>query len=317
MRIVFMGTPPFAVPSLRSLVQAGHPVALVVTRPDKPRRTRSSPPEPSAVKQAALELGIGVLQPDTARDPELSALLREAAPDAIVVVAFGQVLPAAILEIPPKWCINLHASLLPAYRGAAPIARSILAGDVRTGATTMRMDRGLDTGDLLLSRAIVIEADETAGELTARLADLGAGLLVETLARHETGSLTPVPQDSGRATLAPAIRRADGVLRWEEPATTLACRVRGCHPWPLATAGLRGAPIQVLRAGVDASPHEPGGPPGQILEVSQGRIVVTCGSGSFLEILELRFPGRRAMSARDALNGRLVSPGDCFTPPSA
>jgi methionyl-tRNA formyltransferase len=317
MRIVFMGTPPFAVPSLRALVQAGHPVALVVTRPDKPRRTRSSPPEPSAIKQAACEMGIGVLQSETARDPELSALLREAAPDAIIVVAYGQVLPAAILEIPPKWCINLHASLLPAYRGAAPIARAILAGEVQTGATTMRMDRGLDTGDLLLSRAIAIRAEETAGELTARLAEVGAELLVETLSRHEAGSLAPVPQDAGRATLAPALRRADGILRWEEPAVTLACRVRGCHPWPLATAGLRGSPVQILRARVDATPREAGGAPGQILGLTPGRVVVTCGAASFLEILELCFPGRRAISARDALNGRLVGPDDCFTPPPA
>ncbi len=312
-----MGTPPFAVPSLRQLVQAGHPVELVVTRPDKPRRTQSSRPEPSAVKQAARDMGIEVLQPDTARDPELPARLRAAAPEAIVVVAYGQVLPVAILEIPPKWCINLHASLLPAYRGAAPIARAILAGEARTGATTMRMDRGLDTGDLLLSREIAIGAEETAGELTSRLSEVGADLLVETLARHQAGSLHPVPQDSARATLAPPLRRADGFLHWEEPAAELVCRVRGCHPWPLAAAGLRDAPVQILRARVDAAPREPGAAPGQILQAPQGRIVVACGSSSFLEILELCFPGRRAMSARDALNGRLVSPGDRFTPPPA
>ena len=324
MRLVFMGTPEFAVPSLCGLA-AGHDLVLVVTRPDRPRVRKSARSEPSPVKREALRLGVPVLQPESVREPELHAAVHDLSPDAIIVVAFGQILPPALLDLPPRWCINLHASLLPAYRGAAPIARAIMAGEIKTGVSTMRMDRGLDTGDVLLSQECAIAPGESAGELTDRLALLGAELLTRTMALHADDRLRPFPQDSARATFAPTLAPRDGLIDWTRPAASVSCQVRGCNPWPAARAGLRGQPVQILRAvplasgdpvrGLDRS-SPTGAAPGRVIDTGEGRLIVACGQDSLLEILELRFPGRRAVTALDAVNGRQVGAGDHFTSPA-
>jgi methionyl-tRNA formyltransferase len=316
MRLVFMGTPEFAVPSLEALQAAGHEPVAVVTRPDRPRRHGGAAPEASPVKTAATRLGLAVLQPVTLRDPEFTAALAREAPEAIVVVAFGLLLPPAVLALPPRGCVNVHASLLPRWRGAAPIARAIMAGERRTGVTTMRMDRGLDTGDILLARSCAIAPGETAGELTARLAVLGAGLLVETLAALASGTIEAQAQDGAAATWAPALTRADARIDWSADAAAVAGRILGCNPWPVAEAGLRGARLQILRGvaerdTVGASPS----PTGTVLEAAGERIVVACAPGTRLRIETLRLPGRREQSARDAINGRLVRQGDLLTPP--
>jgi len=316
MRIVFMGTPEFAVPALQALPGAGHDLVAVVTRPDRPRRHGGAAPEPSPVKSAAARLGLPVEQPETMRDPAFVAALTGAAPEAIVVVAFGRILPPEILALPPRGCVNVHASLLPRYRGAAPIARAIMAGETGTGVTTMRMERGLDTGDILLERICAIGPGETAGELTTRLASIGADLLVETLTALAAGALTPRPQDHANATWAPPMGRADARLDWSAPAMAVAGRILGCNPWPIAEAGLRGGRIQILRAVAEPGP-DPGAmaPAGTVLEAAGERIVVACAPASRVRILTLRLPGRRSLSARDAINGRMVRQGDLFTPP--
>ena len=319
MRLVFMGTPDFAIPALRALARAGHAVATVVTQPDRPRRSRASPPEPSPVRAEAQALGIPVLAPESVKEPAVVEGLQAIGPEAVIVVAYGQILPPEVLRIPPRGCINLHASLLPKYRGAAPVAHAILAGDKVTGVTTMKMERGLDTGDILLQRECAIGLAETAGELTARLAVLGADLLVETLALLERGALEPRKQNPAEATQAPSLKRADGLIDWSRGATEIADRVRACHPWPLAHSWLHGEPVNVLRAEVgfeDTTPPSPRPAPGQILEAGES-IVVQCQEQGRVRILDLQFPGRRAMPARDAVNGRLVRVGDVFGHPPA
>jgi methionyl-tRNA formyltransferase len=315
MRLVFMGTPEFAVPSLRALGRAGEEIAAVVTQPDRPRRSRASPPEPSPVKEEARRHGLPVLQPSTLADPEFEARLRALDPEAILVVAFGQILPPSVLAIPPRWCINLHASILPRYRGAAPIARAIMAGERVTGVTTMKMDRGLDTGDILLQRECAIGLVETTGELTGRLAEIGAGLLVETLALNARGSLEPRPQDPRLASPAPRLSREDGRIDWSRGAEEIARRIRACNPWPIASSPLGGRVVQFLRAEVSLA-SSAGLPapaaPGQVIEAGTKRIVIQCRGESRLAILELRVPGGRTLSPGDAVNGRLVRVGDTF-----
>ncbi len=314
MRIVFMGTPGFALPSLRQLRRAGHDLSAVVTRPDRPRRRQSGPPEPSPVRVEAEGAGLPVLAPESAREPAFIGSLKGLGPEAIVVVAFGQILPAEILDLPPRGCINLHASLLPRYRGAAPIARAIMSGEKVTGVTTMKMDRGLDTGEILLQRECAIGLSETAGDLERRLADLGAEVLRETLDRAGRGTLEPRKQDPDEATLAPSLTRADGRIDWSRNAQDIANQVRGCHPWPLAVAGLRGRAIAIHRAEVGLAPARTGAPPaspGQIIEAAEA-IVVQCQGDSRLRILRLQFPGGTVMTARDAVNGRLIRAGETF-----
>lgn len=317
MRLVFMGSSGFAVPSLRALRRAGHEIASVVTRPDRPRTRRSGCSVPTPVKAEALGAGLPILEPASIRDPEFVATLRRLEPETVVVAAYGQILPPEVLAIPPRWCINLHASLLPRYRGAAPVARAILDGERITGVSTIRMDRGLDTGDILLQVECAIGMMETAGELTARLADLGAALLVETLEQHARGGLEPRRQDEREASLAPPLSREEGRIDWSAPAGAIASRVRACNPWPVAFTMLGGRPVQILRA--EASFEKPSGrgagaEPGRVVAAGNDRILVQCGGGERLAVLELRFPGRRAVSARDAINGRLVRAGDLLGP---
>lgn len=317
MRLVFMGTPDFAVPALRVLLRDGHEIVSVVTPPDRPRRRQSSPPGPSPVKAESVRLGLPVLQPVSAKDPDFASRLAVLTPETIVVVAYGQIVPPEVLAVPRRWCINLHASILPKYRGAAPIARAILAGERITGVTTMKMDRGLDTGDILLQKECAIGLDETTGELAARLAELGAGLLSETLEQHARRALEPKRQDTREATLAPPLTREDGRIEWSQGALEIANRIRACNPWPLAWSHIGRLPIKILRAEPSFEPvpsGAEGGATGQIVLASAGRIVVRCRGDSRLALLQMVFPGRKPMTAREAINGRLIRAGDHLAP---
>jgi methionyl-tRNA formyltransferase len=289
MRIVFIGTSPFAVPSLRALVAAGHDVALVVTQPDRPaNRLKLRPP---AVKVAAAELRLEVSQPERIRQPDAVARITSARPALIVVVAYGQIIPKAVLEIPPRGVLNVHASLLPKHRGAAPIAHSILRGERVTGVTIMKMDELLDHGPVLAAREVEIGPGENAAELTERLAEVGADLLVETLARLD--QLEPVEQDHDAATVAPKLTREDGELEWDLPAVEIDRRVRAFQPWPGVTLPVAGQRVKVLR-GTQA----PGsGRPGDILAVGEEGITVAAGEGAY-RVDVLQVPGRRPMPAR-------------------
>lgn len=321
MRLVFMGTPAFAVPSLEALLAAGHRIAGVVTRPDRPRRHGAAEPEASPVGALAAQRGLPILRPATLKDAAARAAIAALAPEAIVVVAYGQILPPAVLEGPRLGCVNLHASLLPRFRGAAPIARAIMAGETATGLSTMRMEKGLDTGPVYETLSCGIGPEETAGELTARMAALGSGLLARTIAALEAGDLRPTPQDEAAATWAPPLARAEAAIDWDSPAATVAARIRGLNPWPIAETRARGGRLQLLRA--VASPPEATAPrppdagpiaPGTVVEAEADRILVACGDGTRLRVLELRRPGRSALSAREAINGRLVGHGDRFAP---
>jgi methionyl-tRNA formyltransferase len=299
MRVLFYGTPAFALPTLRALL-ARHRVVAVVTQPDRPAG-RGQRVEGSPVKAVALEQGIPVLQPDRLRDPGWPDRLAEHAPEVAVVVAFGQILPETVLRVPPRGSINVHASLLPRYRGAAPIAWAIVRGERETGVTTFQMDAGMDTGPILLQRATGIGPEETAGELGARLATLGAEVLLETLDRLDT--LAPEPQDTGVATLAPRLRKEDGLLDWTQPAASLVARVRGLNPWPGAATAGPGGRLVLWRARAIAGRGEPGA-----LALADGRLVVGTGAG-LLEPLEVQPENRRPMSWNAYLRGARLGPG--------
>jgi methionyl-tRNA formyltransferase len=299
MRVLFYGTPAFALPTLTALL-AHHRVAAVVTQPDRPAG-RGQRAHPSPVKVLAIERGIPVLQPARLRDAGWPERLAEHAADVAVVVAFGQILPRPVLDVPPRGSINVHASLLPRYRGAAPIAWSIIRGERETGITTFQMDAGMDTGPLLLQRPTVIGAEETAGELAERLAVLGAEVLLETLARLH--ALTPRPQDSAAATLAPRLRKEDGLLDWTEPAAALAARVRGLNPWPGAATLAPGGRLLIWRARAIAGRAEPG-----VLTLSEGRLAVGTGAG-LLQPLEVQPENRRPMDWDAYLRGARLGPG--------
>lgn len=300
MRLIFLGTPEFAVPTLEGAVAAGHEIAAVLTQPDRPKgrgHGLAAPP----VKEAALRLGLAVHQPERIRTPEMAGFLRELRPEAMVLAGYGKIIPQSIIDIPPHGILNVHASLLPNYRGAAPIQWAIANGETRTGVTTMRIDAGLDTGDILLQAETGIGPEETAIELGARLARMGADLLVETLARLASGSLVGVPQDSSRASFAPALRKEDGRIDWTRTAAEIYNRIRGFLPWPGSTTRFRGQQLQVWRARVAG---EAAGLPGS-LHAAKGRLFASCGRAS-LELLELQVEGKRRMSAADFLNGYQV-----------
>ena len=301
MRIVFAGTPAFAVPALETLIgrDAWRPLA-VFTQPDRPagrgRKLKFGP-----VKQVAVDSGIDVFQPNSLKTSESRALLSDLQPDLLVTAAYGLLLPAPVLEVPLHGCWNLHASLLPRWRGASPINQAILAGDDQTGISLMQMDQGLDTGPVIMKAATAIGPDETAGELHDRLAPLAAELLIGALERLQAGTLPePEAQDDGLATHAPLIQKADARLDWHRPAAELARMVRGYHPWPVAFAELEGFEFRIHRArAVSGS----GGAPGALVRGHADRdvIAVACGEG-ILEILELQAAGRKPVTARDWLN---------------
>jgi methionyl-tRNA formyltransferase len=295
-RLVFMGTPDFAVPSLRALAQH-HSVVGVVTQPDRPAGRGQKLIE-SPVKQCARGAGLPVIQPGKLREPEAMAQLRAWSPDLIVVAAFGQILKPALLDLPPHGCVNVHASLLPRHRGAAPIAAAILAGDAETGVTIMQMDVGLDTGPMLAQRAEPIRPDDTTASLTERLAHIGAELLIETLPGYLAGALEPQAQDDALATYAPQLKKEDGHLNFTQPAEELERRVRAFTPWPGAFALWEGQSLKLLRAvpirGSQAAP-------GLVFQHPHGP-AVGCGAGA-LRLIEIQPAGKKPMLAADFARG--------------
>ncbi len=298
-RIVFMGTPEFAVPVLDALTQTSHDIAGVFTRPDQPagrgKKLQSSP-----VKVLAESRGLPVFQPKTFRRPEAAEQLRACQPDLVIVAAYGLILPADVLAIPPLGSVNTHASLLPRHRGAAPIMAAILAGDPETGITLMQMDPGLDTGPILAQRAIPIAPDDTTGTLTPKLARLAADLLVETLPRILNGEIIPQPQDEARATVFKTIRKEEGLIDWTRPAIELSRRVRAFNPWPSAYTFWNGAQLKILRA--RAAPTRQNAEPGRVLRVGEDVVVATGDGGLLLE--EIQLAGKRAMSAAEFIRGQ-------------
>jgi len=313
-KILFMGTPDFAVPSLMRLSADGHDIAAVVTQPDKPKG-RGYALAPPPVKVCAAELNIPVFQPPTLKDGALLPLLESVRPDLIAVVAYGKILPPYVLEAPPLGCVNVHASLLPKYRGAAPIQRCILAGDTVTGVTTMRMAEGLDTGDILLSAELTIGEYETAGELSERLAALGAELLSKTL--RSLRDITPRPQDDALATYAPMIDKNTAKLAFDRPAREIINHIRGLCPTPGAFALYRGKPYKFFGArpfgnGADGSPSTANPVPGAVLTAdAKNGLVISCADGA-VRITELQAPGARRMTAEAYLMGHSFNLGSRF-----
>jgi methionyl-tRNA formyltransferase len=299
MRLVFLGTPAFAVPTLEAIARAGHEIAAVVTQPDRPRG-RGQHPMPPPVKEVALGLGLTVYQPERVRRPEAVEHLRGIGAEAMVIVGYGQIIPQSVIDLAPLGIINVHASLLPKYRGAAPIQWAILNGESRTGVTTMRIDAGLDTGEMLLKSETPIAADENAIELGRRLAVLGADLLVETLAGLRAGILVPEKQDPAQATWAPLLKKADGVIDWAKPAESIHNQVRGLQPWPGAQTTFRRTPLHIWKSRLaDAGPAAPG----EI--VSTRPLIVACGRQA-LELLEVQLEGRKRIAATDFANGQRI-----------
>jgi len=301
-----MGTPRFAVPSLRALLERGHEIALVLTQPDRPAgRGRSV--QPSAVKQFALDHGLPVEQPEKLRDLAVAARVREAAVDAIVVAAYGKILPKELLELPAGGAINVHGSILPKYRGAAPIQRALLAGDATTGITIMQMNERMDAGDILLQGEIPILGDDTTESLGERLADLGARLLVTTLDGISQRTIIGRPQDESRATLAPAVRKEEGAVQWSRSAAEIERAVRAFTPWPSAYTSLRGKLVKIHRAAISAATTS--APPGTVVRATAGEIDVATGRG-LLRLLELQLEGKRRLTAREFLAGHALREGD-------
>ncbi len=300
MDLIFFGTPEFAVPTLEKLVAGGFAVRLVLTQPDRPRG-RGQQPAASPVKIRALALGLTLIEPEKIKtNDELRAQLESLKPAAIVIVGYGRIIPPWMLAVPPLGNINLHASLLPKYRGAAPIQWAIANGETATGVTTMRINEGLDTGDILLQKEIAIALEETAVTLTPRLAAIGAELMVETLRGLEAGRVQPRPQDHSRATLAPLLKKEDGRIDFARPAQEIANRLRGFQPWPGAFTTLHGKQISVTaaKAIAAAAPIQPG-----MLSVEGERLLAGCGGATALELLELQPEGRKRMPARDFIHG--------------
>ena len=310
-----MGTSEFAVPTLEALVSAGHEVAAVVTQPDRPSG-RGRLVHVSPVKQAAERLGLPIFQPEKIREHTAVERIKSYAPiDAIVVAAFGQIIPQSILDIPRYGSINVHASLLPKYRGAAPIQHAIMAGETKTGVTTMLMEAGLDTGPILLQREVEIGPQETAGELEARLAKLGADLLIETLDRLERGEIRPRPQDHSQATMARSLKREDRQIDWRRPADEIVNLVRAFSPRPGAFTIFDKTEVKVFKA--EAAPQSAEGvPPGQVLEVSGRGVVVAAGEGT-VSLIEVQPENRRRMTAREFASGVRLRAGTRFANPTS
>lgn len=312
-RIVFAGTPEFASAALSALIQAQWPVVAVYTQPDRPAG-RGHQLRPSPVKALALAHGIPVEQPESLRNEAAQTRLKALSPDLMIVAAYGLILPPAILNLPVHGCINIHASLLPRWRGAAPIQRAIEAGDRETGITIMQMDQGLDTGPMLLRRTLPIHPEETGGSLHDRLATLGAETLLDILEAYRSNPprLTPEPQDDAEATYAHKLGKDDARIDWRLPAEQLERRIRAFNPWPIGHCLLQGKPIKLWAARVVTSTAAPG-PVGEILAVTSEGIHVRCGTGTLL-VERLQLPGGRPLAATDLLNGHpgLFRPGDHF-----
>ena len=307
MRIVFMGTPEFSVPSLQALTEAGHEIAAVVAQPDRPRgRGRVS--APPAVALAARRSDLPLLQPDRVREGEFIEALEAIAPELIVVVAFGQILPRRILDIPAKGCINLHASLLPRYRGAAPIQWAILRGEQTTGVTTMTMNEQMDAGDILLAREVPIQTGETAGALGGRLCREGAALLVETVRAIEEGRASPVSQDSTKVTLAPRLTKEDGRINWSDAARDIVNRVRAVTPWPGAFTNHGGKVLKIWKALEGEAGR--GAKAGSVIRAGGSGIAVAAGDGRAVLLTELQLSGKRRVAAGAFILGTKIAEGD-------
>ncbi len=308
MILVFCGTPRFAVPTLEKLVAAGHSVRLVVVQPDRPRGRGMQLVAPP-VKEAALSLGgLTVAQPATIKNnEEFRAQLTAISPGAIIVVGYGRIIPQWMIDLPRLGNLNLHASLLPKYRGAAPIQWAIASGETKTGVTTMRIDAGLDTGDILRQKEVAISAEDTAETLGPKLASIGADLMTETLRGLETGKVQPSPQDHSRASLAPILKKEDGRIDFSRTANESFNRLRGFQPWPGAFTTFRTKILHVHRA--QPAPIAGALNPGALI-VDAGRLLVGCGEGTSLELIELQMEGKRRMSAQEFINGYRLKTGD-------
>lgn len=308
MKVVFMGTPDFAAETLKALIRAGHEVTAAVTQPDKPRG-RSGEPMPSPVKVLAAQHGIPVLQPRRIKTPEAVAQLRQYAADVYVVAAFGQILSQEILDLPKYGCLNVHASLLPKYRGASPIQHAIIDGEETTGITVMQMDAGLDTGDILYKRECAITPEDDYETLHDRLAALGGEAITEALSLLEQGKLVPVRQEDALSCYAPLIQKVMGRIDFTKPALAIDRLIRGLTPWPSAYTDYKGKQLKVWRA-VPLPERDCGGrPPGEILETGKNSVTVAAGEGA-LELLELQLEGKKRMNAHDFLLGVKMLPGE-------
>jgi len=307
MKLVFCGTPQFAVPSLERLAAAGFELQLVVTQPDRPQgrgMELAAPP----VKQSALKLGLPVLQPEKIKkNEEFQARLRELSPAAIIVVGYGRIIPPWMLDLPAYGNINVHASLLPKYRGAAPIQWAIANGETVTGVTTMLLNEGLDTGDVLLQRQIPVEEEDTSVTLAPRLAEMGADLLVETLRGLEQKKITPVPQDHSQATLAPILTKEDGLVDFRRAAREIHNRLRGFQPWPGAYTQFRGKNLKFVTVRPAIAREEKS--PGELF-LEGGDLYAACGGATSLQLLTLQLEGKKAMSAREFVNGYRPAAGE-------
>ena len=307
LRIVYFGTPEFAVPTLRRLIESPHEVVAVVSQPDRPRG-RGQKLQPTPTRVVALEHGIPLLQPERIREPAFLDAIRTRGPDLGVVAAYGRILPEELLQIPRFGMINVHASLLPAYRGAAPVHRAVIAGETETGVTIMRVVKDLDAGPMMAVARWPIGPDETSVEVERALAELGAPLLVRVVDELAAGSATETPQDHVRATFAPKIAKEDGAVDWTLPAAAIHNRVRGLHPWPLVSAWIDSARYLIHRTALaEGGSAEVGG---TILQAAGDRLIVAGGDRRILRILEIQPEGRRVMSVREFLAGHRLRAGD-------
>lgn len=307
MRIVFMGTPDFAVPCLQALIDDGHDVCAVFTQPDKPKGRHgvlSAPP----VKELALKYDIPVYQPDLLKNDEIKSFFASLGADLALVVAYGKILPEEFLNAPKYGCINMHASLLPKFRGAAPIQWSIINGEKRSGVTAMQMDKGLDTGDILLSESVEIRDDETAQELHDELSVLGAQVMRKTLLMLQRGELSPVRQDDSNSTYAPILAKELSAIDWQKSALQIHNQIRGLYPWPGASAVLNGKTLKIHSAKLLGKTE---GEPGEVV-FNDRRLCVACGDGNAVELLVIQAPGKKAMPVTDYLRGNPVVLGTIF-----
>lgn len=308
MRVVFLGTPDVAIPSLLALIEAGHEIALAVTQPDRPAG-RSRQPVPPPVKRAAAERGLPLFQPAKVRDAAFRERLAACRPDALCVVAYGRILPAPVLALPAGGAVNVHFSLLPAYRGAAPVQWALARGEAVTGVTTMLMNERMDEGDILLQQEVPILPGEHAPALEGRLAQVGAALLVQTLAGLGAGTLEARPQEQAGASLAPLLSRSDGAISPQLDAREIEGRVRGFDPWPGVWLSRKGARIRLVEArALDGL--EPAAPPGSLTALTPEGLILVCGGGTRLLLGRVQPEGRRVLGARDAVNGRHLAVGE-------
>ena len=297
MRVVFMGMPEFAIPTFEGLIESGVKIVGVFTQPDRPKG-RGRKLEPSPVKQLAQEHRLPVFQPQKLRDKDAVKQVRDLKPELVVVIAYGQILPQEVLDIPRYGCINVHASLLPRHRGAAPINKAIIDGDPMTGVTTMQMDVGLDTGDMLVKKSLSIFPNENAGQLHDRLAHLGREAMEETLARLCAGTLSSQKQDDSRSSYAPMLKKEDGLIDWNRSATSIHNQVRGLYPWPGAFTHLDGEVLKLA----DTRIADAKGEAGEVLKTEDQGVVVACEEGA-LQVRKLQLPGKKMLSAADFLRG--------------